>query len=168
MIKSFKDKKPDIHETAFISEAAYVVGNVEIGENSSVWPGAVIRGDFGKIIIGKNTAVEDNAVIHIADFMEIGDNVIIGHNVTIHCKKLGNNCLVGIGAILLQGAEIGDDCFIAAGALVTPNTKIPNGSMVMGSPAKVTEQLTEDKLAMVRLGAQTYVAMAREFKKADL
>lgn len=168
MIKSFKDKTPLIHESAFISEAAYVVGDVEIGENSSVWPGAVIRGDFGKIIIGKNTAVEDNSVLHIADYMEIGDNVIIGHNVTVHCKKLGNNCLVGIGAILLQGAEIGDDCFIAAGALVTPNTKIPNGSMVKGSPAKVTEQLTGDKLAMVRLGAQSYVAMASEYKRQGL
>jgi carbonic anhydrase/acetyltransferase-like protein (isoleucine patch superfamily) len=168
MIKSFNEKTPQIHETAFISEAAYVVGNVEIGENSSVWPGAVIRGDFGKIVIGKNTAVEDNSVIHIADYTEIGDNVIIGHNVTIHCRKLGNNCLVGIGAILLQGAEIGDDCFIAAGALVTPNTKIPNGSMVMGSPAKVTEQLTGDKLAMVRLGAQSYVDMAQKYKKAEL
>jgi carbonic anhydrase/acetyltransferase-like protein (isoleucine patch superfamily) len=164
MIKSFKDKKPRIHETAFISEAAYVIGDVEIGENSSVWPGAVIRGDFGKIVIGKNTAIEDNSVIHIADFMEIGDNVVIGHNVTVHCKKLGNNCLVGIGAILLQGAEIGNDCFIAAGALVTPNTKIPNGSMVKGSPAKVTEQLTGDKLAMVRLSAQSYVAMASEYR----
>ena len=168
MIKSFKDKTPRIHETAFISEAAYVVGNVEIGENSSVWPGAVIRGDFGKIVIGKNTAVEDNSVIHIADYMEIGDNVIIGHNATIHCKKLGNNCLVGIGAILLQGAEIGNDCVIAAGALVTPNTKIPDGSLVMGSPAKVTQQLTDDKLAMIRLGAETYVAMASEHKRQGL
>ena len=168
MIKSFKDKKPYIHETAFISEAAYIVGNVQIGENSSVWPGAVIRGDFGKIVIGKNTAVEDNCVIHTADYVEIGDNVIIGHNATIHCKKLGNNCLIGIGAILLQGAEIGDDCFIAAGALVTPNTKIPNGSMVKGSPAKVTEQLTSDKIAMVRFGGETYAAMASEYKRQGL
>ncbi len=168
MIKNFKDKKPHIHETAFISEAAYVVGNVEIGENSSVWPGAVVRGDFGRVVIGKNTAVEDNCVIHTADNVEIGDNVIIGHNATIHCKKLGNNCLVGIGAILLQGAEIGDDCFIAAGALVTPNTKIPNGSMVKGSPAKVTEQLTGDKLAMVRFGGETYAAIAGEYKKQGL
>ena len=168
MIKSFNEKTPQIHETAFISEAAYVVGNVEIGENSSVWPGAVIRGDFGKIIIGKNTVVEDNSVIHIADYTEIGDNVIIGHNVTVHCRKLGNNCLVGIGAILLQGAEIGNDCFIAAGALVTPNTKIADGSMVMGSPAKVTGQLTEDKLAMVRHGAAVYVAMAAKYKQTGL
>ncbi|MCX6005848.1 MAG: gamma carbonic anhydrase family protein [Chloroflexi bacterium] len=168
MIKSFNEKTPRIHQTAFISEAAYIVGNVEIGENSSVWPGAVIRGDFGRVVIGKNTAVEDNCVIHTADYVEIGDNVIIGHNVTIHCKKLGNNCLVGIGAILLQGAEIGDDCFIAAGALVTPNTKIPNGSMVKGSPAKVTEPLTGEKLAMVRFGGETYAAMAQEYKKAGL
>ncbi|MBN1376058.1 MAG: gamma carbonic anhydrase family protein [Dehalococcoidia bacterium] len=168
MIKNFKEKKPLIHQTAFISEAAYVVGNVEIGENSSVWPGAVIRGDFGTVVIGRNTAVEDNCVVHTADHIEIGDNVIIGHNVTIHCKKLGNNCLVGIGAILLQGAEIGNDCFIAAGALVTPNTKVPDGSMVMGSPAKVTKQLSGDNLAMVRLGAEHYTAMAEEYRQQGL
>lgn len=168
MIKSFNGKTPVIHPSAFISEAAYVVGNVEIGENSSVWPGAVIRGDFGRIVIGKNTAVEDNSVIHTADYLEIGDNVIIGHNVTIHCKKLGSNSLVGIGAILLQGAEIGDECFIAAGALVTPNTKIPNCSMVKGSPAKVTERLSGNRLAMVRLGADTYVKMAAEYRRQGL
>jgi carbonic anhydrase/acetyltransferase-like protein (isoleucine patch superfamily) len=168
MIKSFNEKTPQVHETAFVSEAAYVIGNVEIGENSSVWPGAVVRGDFGRIIIGKNTAIEDNSVIHIADHMEIGDNVIIGHNVTVHCKRLGNNCLIGIGAVLLQGAEIGNDCFVAAGALVTPNTRIPDGSMVMGSPARVTGQLTGDKLSMVRFGAQSYVAMAKQYKQAGL
>jgi carbonic anhydrase/acetyltransferase-like protein (isoleucine patch superfamily) len=168
MIKSFKGKTPRIHETAFVSETAYVIGNVEIGENSSVWPGAVIRGDFGHIIIGSNTAVEDNSVIHVADFLEIGDNVIIGHNVTVHCRKIGSNCLVGIGAALLQGAEIGNDCLIAAGALVTPNSNIPDGSKVVGSPARITEQLKGDMLAMVRHGAQAYVAMAREFKQAGL
>jgi carbonic anhydrase/acetyltransferase-like protein (isoleucine patch superfamily) len=168
MIKSLNGKTPLVHETAFVSEAAYVIGNVEIGENSSVWPGTVIRGDFGRIVIGRNTAIEDNSVVHIADHMEIGDNVIIGHNVTVHCKKVGNNCLVGIGAVLLQGVEIGNDCLIAAGALVTPDTRIPDGSMVMGSPAKITGQLTGDKLAMVRNGAQTYVAMAKEYKQAGL
>jgi len=167
MIKSFNGKSPQIHPSAFISEAAYVVGNVEIGENSSIWPGAVIRGDFGRVVIGKNTAVEDNSVIHTADYVEIGDNVIIGHNVTVHCKKLGNNCLVGIGAILLQGAEIGNDCFIAAGALVARST-IPDRSLVMGRPAIVKEQLTDEKLAMVRHGAGSYVDMAREYKRQGL
>lgn len=168
MIKSFNNKTPLIHQTAFISEAAYVIGNVKIGENSSVWPGSIIRGDFGRIVIGKNTALEDNCVVHTADLVEIGDNVIIGHNVTIHCKKLGNNCLVGIGAILLQGAEIGNDCIIAAGALVTPNSKIPEGSMVMGSPAKVTKQISADDLAMIRLGAEHYTARATEYRQQGL
>ena len=168
MIRSFKDKSPCIHESAFVSKAACVIGNVEIGENSSVWPGAVIRGDFGRIIIGRNTAIEDNCVVHIADYTEIGDNVIVGHNATIHCRKVGNNCLIGIGAVLLPGAEIGDDCIIAAGALVTQNAKIPDGSMVMGSPAKITRKLTGDELNMVRFGAQTYTDMAREHKKAGL
>ena len=165
MIRSLGDKVPKIHPSAYISEAAYVAGDVEIGENSSVWPGAVIRGDFGKIVIGKNTHVEDNCVIHIADSMTIGDNNIIGHAVTVHCKKIGNSCMIGIGAILLQGAEIEDGCFIAAGALVAPNTRVKARSLVMGSPARFREELTEDKIAMVNAGADFYCDMAKKYRE---
>jgi carbonic anhydrase/acetyltransferase-like protein (isoleucine patch superfamily) len=168
MIKSLNGKTPVIHHSAFVSEAAYVLGNVEIGENSSIWPGAVIRGDFGRIVIGKNTAVEDNCVLHTADELEIGDDVIIGHSVTVHCKKLGNNCLIGIGAILLHGAEIGNDCLIAAGALVTPGSKIPDRSLVMGSPGKVKERLTDKKLAELRSGSGIYADLAHEYKQMGL
>src|SRR4030042_1424608 len=95
MIRAFDGKTPKIADSAFVSEAAYVVGDVEIGENSGVWPGAVIRGDFGSIKIGSNTQVEDNSVIHTGTKMEIGDHVTIGHNVVVHCLKIGNHVLVG-------------------------------------------------------------------------
>lgn len=166
MIRNFKDKIPSVHPSAYVNEAAYVVGNVEIGQNSSVWPGAVVRGDFGRIVIGSNTCIEDNCVIHTPDEVIIGDNVIVGHNATIHCRKVGNDCMIGIGAILLQGAEIGDNCLIAAGALVTPGTKIPSGSLVIGSPAKIKERLSDEEIAIVRAGAEAYTAIAQEFKRA--
>ncbi len=167
MIRSFKGKTPQIHPTAFISEAAYIVGDVIIGENASVWPGAVIRGDFGSITIGKNSAIEDNCTVHTWDCV-IGENVLVGHGAMLHCKTIGSGSMIGVHAILLHGVEIGENCFIAAGALVTPNTKIPPRSLVMGSPAKVKEELSEDKLEQIKFGNQTYVQLAQEFKQHGL
>jgi len=167
MIRSIKGKTPQIHPTAFISETAYIVGEVTIGENSSVWPGAVIRGDFGSISIGKNTAIEDNCVVHSWDCI-IGDNVLVGHGAVIHCKSIGDGCIVGINAVLLQGAEIGDQCFIAAGALVTPNTIIPPRSLAMGSPAKVKEELSEERLSIMVMGNDAYVQLGQEYKQQGL
>ena len=167
MIKSFNGKTPQIHPTAFISETAYIVGEVTIGENASIWPGAVIRGDFGSISIGKNTAIEDNCVVHSWDCI-IGDNVLVGHGAVIHCKSIGDGCMVGIKAVLLQGAEIGEKCFIAAGALVTPNTKIPLRSLVMGSPAKVKEELSQEKLSTMTMGNDAYVQLGQQYKQQGL
>ena len=167
MIRSFKGKTPQIHPTAFISEAAYIVGDVIIGENASVWPGAVIRGDFGSITIGKNSAIEDNCTVHTWDCV-IGENVLIGYGAMLHCKTIGNGSMIGVHAVLLHGVEIGENCFIAAGALVTPNTKIPPRSLVMGSPAKVKEELSDDKLEQIKFGNQTYVQLAQEFKQHGL
>ena len=167
MIRNLGDKKPKIHPSVYISEMACVVGDVEIGENSSVWPGAVIRGDFGKIVIGRNTHIEDNCVIHTGDSLQIGDNVIVGHAVTVHCRKVGNGCMIGIGAILLQGAEIGDGSFIAAGSLVAPNEKVLPKSLYMGSPARLKEQLSDEKVAMVSVGADMYCEMARKYREQE-
>jgi len=167
MIRSVKGKTPQVHPTAFVSETAYIVGEVAIGENSSIWPGAVIRGDFGSITIGKNTAIEDNCVVHSWDCV-IGDNVLVGHGAVIHCKSIGDGSMVGINAVLLQGAEIGEKCFIAAGSLVTPNTKIPPHSMVMGSPAKVKEELSEERLRIMTVGNDAYVQLGQEYKRAGL
>ncbi|MGA2157720.1 MAG: gamma carbonic anhydrase family protein [Dehalococcoidia bacterium] len=166
MIRSFKGKTPQVHPTAFVSEAAYVVGDVEIGENSSIWPGAVVRGDFGRIKIGKNTSVEDNCVIHTPDGITIGDNVIIGHAATVHCRSIGDDSLIGISAVLLQHADVGRSCLVAAGALVPPDMKIPDRSLAIGSPARIKEQLSDEMLAVIRLGADAYVDMAQDYKRA--
>ena len=168
MIRNLGDKKPKIHPSAFVSEAAYIVGDVEIGENSSVWPGAVVRADFGKIVIGKNTHIEDNCVLHTADSLEIGDNVIVGHAVSVHCRKVGNNCMIGIGAILLQGAEIGDGSLIAAGSLLAPNENVPPGSIYMGSPARLRERLSGDKASMVSGGSDIYCELARKYRQQGI
>ena len=167
MIKSFNGKTPQIHPTAFVSETAYIVGEVTICENASIWPGAVVRGDFGSISIGKNATIEDNCVVHSWDCV-IGDNVLVGHGAVIHCKSVGNGSMVGINAVLLQGVEIGEQCFIAAGALVTPNTKIPPRSLVMGSPAKVQEQLSEERLRIMTVGKDAYVQLGQEYKQHGL
>lgn len=167
MIRKLGEKKPKIHPTAYISEAAYIAGDVEIGENSSVWPGAIIRGDFGKIVIGRKTHVEENCVIHTADGLEIGDNVIIGHSATVHCKKVGCNCMIGIGAILLQGSEIGQDCIIAAGSLVSPNTMVPDRSLYMGNPARFKEQLSEERFAELQVGTEVYSELAAQYREME-
>ncbi len=124
MIRSFNGKTPKLAESSFVSEAAYVIGDVELGENSGVWPGAIIRGDFAGIKIGHNTMVEDNCVLHTGTPMEIGDNVIIGHSVVVHGKKIGNNNLIGNNATILDNAQIGSFCIIGAGCLVSPGMKM--------------------------------------------
>jgi len=164
MIRSFKGKTPKIHPSAFISETAYIVGDVEIGENANIWPGAVIRGDFGKITIGKNSAIEDNCIVHSWDLV-IGENVLVGHGAVIHCKAIGSGSMIGINSVILQNVEIGEKCFVAAGALITPNKKIPERSMVVGSPAAVKEELSDEKLAQIILGNDAYVRLGQEYKE---
>jgi len=176
MIRSLGDKKPKIAKSAFVSEAAYVIGEVEIGENSSVWPGAVIRADFGSIKIGKNTAIEDNCVIHSgspsnADYREevtIGDNVHIGHGAVLNCRKIGNNVLIGMNATVLHDVEIGDLCIIAAGCLVKEGMKVAAGSFVAGVPGRVMGKATEEQLWWVRHGPSSYSELAKKYKELGL
>jgi carbonic anhydrase/acetyltransferase-like protein (isoleucine patch superfamily) len=137
MIRSFNGKTPRIAESAFVSEAAYVIGDVEIGENSGVFPGAVIRADFASIKIGRSTMIEDGSIIHSGTPVEIGDNCTIGHSVVMHGSKVGNNCLLGNNCTVLDNVRIGNQCIIAAGALVSPNTEVPDNSMVMGIPGVI-------------------------------
>ena len=168
MIRDFKGKSPKIAASAFVSEAAYVVGDVEIGDNSSVWPGAVIRADFGKITIGHNTSIEDNSVIHGATDVTIGDNNVIGHGAVVHCRRVGNNVLIGNNATVLDGAEIGDYCIIGAGCLVPPNSKIPERSVVIGVPGHVKSQLTKEQQLELDLGSASYIELAGKYKKKGL
>ena len=135
MIRSFEGTTPRVHESAWVAETAYVVGDVTIGEGSSVWPGAVLRGDFSSIVVGANTHIEDNCVVHTGEPLEIGDNVTAGHAVVIHCRRVGDNVLLGNNCTVLDGAEIGSFSIVAAGAVVAPRTVVPEGSFVRGLPA---------------------------------
>ncbi len=143
--------KPRIHNSAYIAPTATIIGDVEIEEGASIWDGAVLRGDVSYIKIGKNTNIQDNAVVHV-DYNEptiIGENVTIGHMAVVHAAKIGNNVIVGIHAVILNGAEIGDGSVVGAGAVVTSRTKIPPKSLVLGIPAKVVRQGNEiEKMAI--------------------
>lgn len=147
-----------IAEWVYIAEGAKITGEVEIGKNSSVWYNAVIRGDSNPIVIGENTNVQDNAVLHVSHShpMSIGDNVTIGHGAIVHGCTIGNNVLIGMGAIVLDGAVIEDNCIIGAGALVTQNKIIPKGSLAFGNPAKVLRPLTEEEKQSILENANQY------------
>ena len=163
MIRSIDGKKPRIHPTAFISEAAYIVGDVEIGEGTNVWPGAVIRGDYGKIIIGKDCSIQDNCVIHTDDFLQLGDNVLMTHGAVIHGSRVGSNVLIGVNAALLEDAQVGNYCLVGACAVVRAGARIPDHSLVVGVPAQVkplTEQQAkrlEDPTAAYRRNSRRYI-----------
>ena len=148
----------NIAKSVFLAHGAQIIGNVEIGENSSVWYNAVLRGDSNTIRIGKNTNVQDNAVLHVnlKQELTIGDDVTIGHGAIVHGHKIGNNMLIGMGAIILDGVEIGDNCIIGACTLITQNKVIPAGSMVYGSPAKVIRPLTTEEIASIGESAKHY------------
>jgi carbonic anhydrase/acetyltransferase-like protein (isoleucine patch superfamily) len=169
-VRSLGELTPQIHPDAWVSEAAYVVGDVVIGEGSSVWPGAVLRGDFGAIHIGTNTHVEDNCVVHADGLLEIGDDVIVGHSVVIHCRSIGSRCLVGSHATLLDDSVIGDRCLVAAGSLVLGKTMVDADMFIAGAPAKV-RPATEQQLWRLDQMVQRdrgYGAMTQRYKQAGL
>ncbi|MCX6350926.1 MAG: gamma carbonic anhydrase family protein [Bacteroidetes bacterium] len=149
----------------FIAPNATVIGNVQIGDNSSVWFGAILRGDNDLIKIGDRTNIQDGAIIHVDPNVpvSIGDEVIVGHAAIIHGATVGNNTLIGMRATLLNNSKIGNWCIIGAHALVTEGTIIPDFSVVMGSPAKVVKQLTEEQKIKVKKNAEVYVKLAKEY-----
>jgi len=168
MIRAFGGKTPKIAPTAFISEAAYIVGDVEIGEHSSVWPGAVIRGDYAKVTIGEYVHLEDNCVAHCGTPLVIGNHIIVGHSAVIHCAAIGDNVLIGSNATILDGAKIGESCIIGAGSLVTPDTIIPPRSLVVGVPAAVKGQVTDEQIKRLREDIEGYWAYAMKYKEEGL
>ena len=149
----------NIADKVYIAEGAKVIGDVTIYENSSVWYNAVIRGDSNTIIIGEKTNVQDNAVMHTSHnhALTIGNQVTIGHGAIVHGCTVGDNVLIGMGAIILDGAVIGDNCIIGAGALVTQNKEIPEGSLCVGSPARVMRELTAEEKESILENANEYV-----------
>ncbi|CAN5582811.1 gamma carbonic anhydrase family protein [soil metagenome] len=168
MIKSFQNAHPKIHETAFIAENAIIIGDVEIGEQSSVWYGAVLRGDVNYIRIGKRTNIQDASVIHVSSKTHptvLEDEVTLGHRVTLHGCYIETGCLIGIGAIILDGVRVGQNSLVAAGSLVTPNTKISPRSLIMGSPARVKRELTDDEIYNQARFWQNYTDLLRIYKQ---
>jgi carbonic anhydrase/acetyltransferase-like protein (isoleucine patch superfamily) len=163
-IRSFQGATPRLHPSVFVAEGAQVIGNVDIGEESSVWYNTILRGDVNTIRIGARSNIQDLTMIHVEKGTHptsLGDDVTVGHHVVIHGCTIGNRVLVGIGAIILNGVIIEDDAFIAAGALLTPGTRVPSGSMVMGSPGKVKRSLTDAERAGLLTSAAGYVLNAK-------
>ena len=158
--------KPTIGRDVFIAEGAVVLGDVHLGDEASVWFGAVIRGDCFPIRIGARTNLQDNVVVHVTGGearTTIGDDVTVGHAAVIHGCTIGHRSLIGIGSIILDGAVIGDESLVAAGSLVTPGAVFPAKSLIMGRPARVSRPLSDDDLQRIREGAAHYVRYAREF-----
>ena len=158
---------PDISESAFIAPGAQVIGNVKIGKKASVWHNAVIRGDVAKIKIGRDSNVQDCCVLHCANGIElvIGKGVTIGHGAILHSCEIGDNSLIGMGAIILDEVKIGNNCLIGAGALVPPRTVIPDGSLVIGSPAKIKRELSAEEIENIKKNTEEYVEIAKEYER---
>ncbi|WP_368357424.1 gamma carbonic anhydrase family protein [Ruminococcus sp. RTP21358st1_A5_RTP21358_211008] len=160
-------KNVKIDKTAKIAKQSVIIGDVTIGRDSCVLYYSVIRGDDAPIVIGEETNIQENCTVHVSRDLpvHIGNNVTIGHNAVIHSCTIGDRTLIGMGAIILDGAKIGSDCIIGAGSLVTKNTIIPDGSLVMGSPAKIKRNLTwEEKIGIVE-NSKEYVSVAEEMWK---
>lgn len=175
-IKRFAEFTPDIHDTAYVDDDAYVSGRTVIGADSSIWPMAVLRGDVNNIKIGERTNVQDGSVLHVTHHNEeygvkgspliIGDDVTIGHNATLHACTIGNRCLIGMGATVLDGAVIEDETIIGAGSLVTPGKKLESGFLWMGSPVKKARPLTDDEKAFLLYSAKSYMDLAKRTRES--
>ncbi|MEZ0537655.1 gamma carbonic anhydrase family protein [Caldicellulosiruptoraceae bacterium PP1] len=169
MIIEYKGKMPKIDKSCFIAPNACIIGDVSIFENSSVWFGCVLRCEENRIIIGKNTNIQDLTTIHTDHCCDviIGDNVTIGHNVVLHGCEISDNVLVGMGSIIMNGCKIGKNVIIGAGSLLTQNTEIPENSMVYGRPAKVIRSLTEEEIKKIQISSLEYVQFTKEYNQID-
>jgi carbonic anhydrase/acetyltransferase-like protein (isoleucine patch superfamily) len=146
----------------YIARGAVVVGDVTLGDAASVWYNAVLRGDINRIVVGKGSNIQDNAVLHLADDFPclVGQYVTVGHSAIVHACTIGDECLIGMGAVILDGAELGEQCLVGARALITQHSKIPPGSLVLGAPAKVVRLLSPEERSGLRHWAEKYVANA--------
>jgi carbonic anhydrase/acetyltransferase-like protein (isoleucine patch superfamily) len=169
-LDKYLGKAPQIDASAFVAKSAVVVGDVTLAPKSSVWPGCVLRADINSIEIGEGSNVQDGTIVHLADDfgVKIGKYTTIGHAAMIHACTIGDECLIGMRATILDGAVIGDHCIVGAGALVTKGTIVPPGSMVLGMPAKVVRPLKKEEIDGLRYWAEKYVDEAVEHKKRGL
>jgi carbonic anhydrase/acetyltransferase-like protein (isoleucine patch superfamily) len=166
-IYALGDDKPEIHESAYVTEEATLIGKVVVGADSSIWPGATLRGDNEPIVIGEGSNVQEGAVLHTdpGSPLTVGNHVTIGHQAMLHGCTVGDGSLIGIQAVVLNEAIIGKNCLIGACTLVTTGMKIPDRSMVLGSPAKIIRELTDDEITNMQRGIQSYVSRSAQFKK---
>jgi carbonic anhydrase/acetyltransferase-like protein (isoleucine patch superfamily) len=157
---------PRIAESAWVADSAQVMGNVELAEDTSIWFGAILRGDTETIVIGRGSNIQDGSVLHadIGKPLTVGENVTVGHQVMLHGCTIGDGSLIGIGAVILNGATIGKGCIVGAGALVTEGKEFPDGCMIIGSPAKVVRELPAEQQDALKMSAMHYIENARRFK----
>ncbi|MDZ4383901.1 MAG: gamma carbonic anhydrase family protein [Nitrospirota bacterium] len=166
LIKPYKGIHPKLHPTVFVVETAVIIGDVEIGEYSSIWFNAVVRGDVHYIRIGDRTNIQDLCMLHVTKETHpliLGNDITVGHSVTLHGCTIKDRCLIGMGTTILDGAVVGEDCIIGAGALVTEGAVIPPKTLAVGMPAKPKRDLTEKEIARIRQSAQNYIDYARTY-----
>ena len=166
MILELDNIKPKIHENTFIANSADIIGNVEIFENVSIWFGAVLRGDVEKIVVGKNSNIQDNSTVH-TDFgipCIIGENVTVGHNVVLHSCNISDNVIVGMGSTILNAAKIARNCLVGANSLVTHKLEYEEGVLILGNPAKIVRILTDEEIEHIVKNANHYVENAKRYK----
>jgi carbonic anhydrase/acetyltransferase-like protein (isoleucine patch superfamily) len=158
--------EPKIADSAYVAESAVVIGDVELAEDSSVWPTAVLRGDIEKIRIGKGSNIQDGSIVHLADDLAaiVGENVTVGHGAIIHACTIGDECLIGMRATVMDGAEIGAQSIVGAHSLVTKGFKAPSGSLIMGTPAKIVKSLDQETRDGLKNWALKYVKVAASHK----
>ncbi|MGL5330573.1 MAG: gamma carbonic anhydrase family protein [Peptostreptococcaceae bacterium] len=166
MIKDYMGKSPQIDDSVFVAESADIIGEVSIEKNASVWYNVVIRADVQPVTIGENSNIQDGCVVHTAYDIPtiIGKNVTVGHKALVHGCTIGDNTLIGMGAIVLDGAEVGENTLLGAGSLVPPGKKIPSGVLAMGSPAKVIRELSLEEIENITKSALNYVKTANNHK----
>jgi carbonic anhydrase/acetyltransferase-like protein (isoleucine patch superfamily) len=167
MIRKFRDIAPRIALSAYVDPSAQVIGDVAVGERSSIWPNASLRGDTGPIRVGSQTSIQDNSVLHMDEGfpLTIGDNVTVGHSVTLHGCTVEDDCLIGIGSTILNGARIGKGSVVAAGSLVPEGMQVPPATLVMGVPAKPRRAVAPEEQERFREGVQHYVEKAKVYKE---
>ncbi len=167
MLHTYQGITPKLAANVFHVNSAEIIGDVEIGAASSVWFNVVIRGDVNFIRIGERTNIQDGTVIHVTHKINptvIGDDVTIGHNVTLHGCKIGDRCLIGMGAVVMDDADVADDAMVAAGALITPGTKVPSGTLYAGFPAVYKRHLSDDEIDYLKQSAQNYLNYTENYR----
>lgn len=174
-IRTFEAKQPYIAMGAYVDPTAVVIGDVEIGEHSSIWPHAILRGDVHSVRIGDRSNIQDGAVLHVvgpSPFkkdgipLTMGDEVTVGHNATLHACKIGDRCLIGMGAVVLDGAIIGSDVIVAAGSVVPPNKELESGFLYMGSPVEKVRPITDEERQHILYSAEQYVNLKNRYLEA--